>query len=104
MPNISVVLVDDHDIVRQGLRALLTAQGDIDIIAEAQTGREAVQLVSKLRPEVVVMDLAMPLLNGGEATRQILRAVPSASVVVLSTYADHEPIQHAISAGDRCYL
>src|SRR5215468_3066927 len=97
MPNISVLLVDDHNIVRQGLRALLMAEGDITIIAEAQTGREAVQLSIKHLPEVVVMDLAMPLLNGWEATRQILKAVPSTRIVVLSTYGDDEHIQQAIS-------
>src|SRR6266478_2012439 len=76
MSNISVLLVDDHNIVRQGLRALLIAEGDMTIVAEAQTGREAVQLAAKLHPEVVVMDLAMPLLNGWEATRQIVKTVP----------------------------
>jgi len=76
MSNISVLLVDDHNIVRQGLRALLIAEGDMTIVAEAQTGREAVQLAAKLHPEVVVMDLAMPLLNGWEATRQIVKALP----------------------------
>ena len=65
MSNISVLLVDDHNIVRQGLRALLIAEGDITIVAEAQTGREAVQLAANLHPEVVVMDLAMPLLMLG---------------------------------------
>ena len=104
MPNISVLLVDDHNIVRQGLRALLVAEGDIDIVAEAQSGREAVQLVEKLRPEVVVMDLAMPLLNGWEATRQILKLLPSVRIVVLSTYGDDEHIQQAIAAGAAAYL
>jgi DNA-binding NarL/FixJ family response regulator len=104
MPNISVLLVDDHNIVRQGLRALLVAEGDIDIIAEAETGREAVQLAERLRPEVVVMDLAMPLLNGWEATRQILKTIPSVRIVVLSTYGDDEHIQQAIAAGAAAYL
>ncbi len=104
MPNISVLLVDDHNIVREGLRALLNAEGDIDIVAEAQTGREAVQLAAKHHPEVVVMDLAMPLLNGWEATRQIVKAVPSARIVVLSTYGDGEHIQQAIAAGAAAYL
>jgi DNA-binding NarL/FixJ family response regulator len=104
MPNISVLLVDDHNIVRQGLKALLTAETDITILAEAQTGREAVVLASKLRPDVVVMDLAMPLLNGWEATRQILKALPSAKIVVLSTYDSEEHIQQAIAAGAAAYL
>ncbi len=104
MPNINVLLVDDHNIVRQGLKALLTAEGDITVVAEAQTGREAVQLAAKLHPEVVIMDLAMPLLNGWEATRQILKAAPSAKVLILSTYNDDEHIQQAIAAGAAAYL
>jgi DNA-binding NarL/FixJ family response regulator len=104
MSNISVLLVDDHNIVRQGLRALLIAEGDITIVAEAQTGREAVQLATKLHPEVVVMDLAMPLLNGWEATRQIVKAIPTARIVVLSTYGDDDHIQQAIAAGAAAYL
>jgi DNA-binding NarL/FixJ family response regulator len=104
MPNINVLLVDDHNIVRQGLKALLTAEGDISVVAEAQTGREAVNLTAKLRPDVVIMDLAMPLLNGWEATRQILKAMPTAKVVVLSTYEDDEHVQQAIAAGAAAYL
>src|SRR6476660_8266751 len=104
MPNISVLLADDHNIVRHGLKALLTAEGDINVIAEAQNGREAVQLAAKLLPEVVVMDLAMPLLNGWEATRQIVKAVPSARIVVLSTYGDDDHVQQAIAAGAAAYL
>jgi DNA-binding NarL/FixJ family response regulator len=104
MPNISVLLVDDHNIVRQGLRALLLAEGDITIVGEAQSGREAVQMASQLRPEVVIMDLAMPLLNGSEATRQVLKAVPSTRVVVLSSYGDDEHIHSAIAAGAAAYL
>src|SRR5436309_605827 len=104
MANISVLLADDHNIVRHGLKALLVAEGDITIVAEAQNGREAVQLAAKLLPEIVVMDLAMPLLNGWEATRQILKAVPTAKIVVLSTYGDDEHIQQAIAAGAAAYL
>jgi DNA-binding NarL/FixJ family response regulator len=104
MPNTNVLLVDDHNIVRQGLKALLTSEGDISVVAEAQTGREAVNLTAKLHPEVVIMDLAMPLLNGWEATRQILKAMPSAKVVVLSTYDDDEHVQQAIAAGAAAYL
>jgi len=104
MSNISVLLADDHNIVRHGLKALLIAEGDFTIVAEAQTGREAVQLATQHRPEVVVMDLAMPLLNGWEATRQILKAVPSTRIVVLSTYGDDEHIQQAISTGAAAYL
>src|SRR6185436_9821645 len=104
MTNINVLLVDDHNIVRQGLRALFLAEGDIHIVAEAQTGREAVQLALQHRPEIVVMDLAMPLLNGWEATRQILKAVPTTRIVVLSTYGEDDHIQQAIAAGAAAYL
>lgn len=104
MPNISVLLVDDHNIVRQGLRALLLAEGDITIVGEAQSGREAVQMATQHRPEVVIMDLAMPLLNGAEATRQVLKAVPTTRVVVLSSYGDDDHIQSAIAAGAAAYL
>src|SRR5437588_10821550 len=104
MTTIGVLLVDDHNIVRQGLKALLSAESDIKILAEAQTGREAVQLAATYRPEVVIMDLAMPLLNGAEATRQILKAVPNAKIVVLSTYGDDEHLQQAISSGAAAYL
>jgi DNA-binding NarL/FixJ family response regulator len=101
---VSVLLVDDHNIVRQGLKALLAAEGDITIVAEAQTGREAVQIAAKIHPEVVVMDLAMPLLNGWEATRQILKVAPNAKVLVLSTYDSDEHVQQAIAAGAAAYL
>jgi len=96
--------VDDHNIVRQGLKALLAAEQDLAIVAEAQSGREAVRLASTLRPEIVIMDLAMPLLNGWEATRQILKVLPSAKVIVLSTYHGDEHIQQAIAAGAAAYL
>ncbi len=104
MSQITVLLVDDHNIVRQGLKALLTAEGDITILAEAQSGREAVQQASRLRPDVVIMDLAMPLLNGWEATRQIIKAVPGAKIIVLSTYDSDDHVQQAIGAGAAAYL
>ena len=104
MATISVLLVDDHNIVRQGLKALLATESDIGVVAEAQSGREAVHLAMKHHPGVVLMDLAMPLLNGWEATRQILKAVPSAKVIILSTYDDEEHIRLAIAAGAAGYL
>lgn len=104
MSNISVLLVDDHNIVRQGIKALLTAESDITIVAEAQTGREAVGLAARFHPDVIVMDLAMPLLNGWEASRQILKAVPTAKVLILSTYDSDEHIHQAIAAGAAAYL
>jgi DNA-binding NarL/FixJ family response regulator len=104
MSNITVLLADDHNIVRQGLKALLTAESDITVVAEAQSGREAVQLAAQLHPEVVIMDLAMPLLNGWEATRQILKGTPSAKILVLSTYNGVDHIRQAIAAGAAAYL
>src|SRR5919201_4148820 len=82
MPKITVLLADDHTVVRQGLRALLQAEPDIEIVGEAETGRQAVRLAKTLKPDVVVMDIAMPQLNGLEATRQITRAVPSSRVLI----------------------
>jgi len=96
--------VDDHTVVRQGLRALLAAEDDIEIIGEAENGRQALQLVKKLLPDVVVMDIAMPVLNGVEATRQITRYVPSVKVLVLSTYSNDEYVEQLTEAGAAGYL
>lgn len=104
MQKITVLLADDHTVVRQGLRALLVVEGDIEIVGEADTGRHAVQLAKKLMPDVVVMDIAMPLLNGLEATRQITRQVPSSKVLILSSYSDDEYVQQLTEAGAAGYL
>jgi DNA-binding NarL/FixJ family response regulator len=101
---ISVLLADDHMVVREGLRTLLEADGDIEVVGQAQTGREAVQLASKLRPAVVVMDIAMPLLNGMEATRQILKAAPTTKVLILSAHGDDEYVDQMIALGVVGYL
>src|SRR5438445_357598 len=104
MERISVLLADDHTVVRQGLRALLAAEEDIDIVGEAENGRQAIQLAKKLLPQVVVMDIAMPVLNGLEATRQITRALPSTKVLILSSYSDDEYVQQLTEAGAAGYL
>src|SRR5213082_682686 len=104
MLKIRVLLADDHVVVRQGLRALLAAEGDIEIVGEADNGRQAVQLTKKLLPDVVVMDIAMPVLNGLEATRQITRTVPTSKVLVLSSYGDDEYVQQLTEAGAAGYL
>jgi len=101
---ITILLAEDHAIVRQGLRLLFETEGDIEIVAEAKTGREAVQLTSRLRPEIVVMDIAMPLLNGLEATRQILKAYPATKVLILSAHSDAEYVEQVVKAGARGYL
>jgi DNA-binding NarL/FixJ family response regulator len=101
---ITILLAEDHLIVRQGLRALLETEGDFQIVAEARTGREAVELTRRLRPAVVIMDIAMPILNGVQATRQILKAVPATRVLVLSAYADDTYIEQVTTAGAAGYL
>src|SRR5437660_6129410 len=104
MQKITVLLADDHIIVRQGFRVLLQAEPDIAIVGEAETGRQAVQLTRKLHPDVVLMDIAMPLLNGLEATRQILREVTGTKVLILSSYSDDEYVQQLTEAGAAGYL
>ena len=104
MTAITVLLAEDHAIVRQGLQALLRAESDIKVVAEARTGREAVQLAKKLRPAVIVMDIAMPLLNGIEATRQILAGDPTVRVLILSAHADDEYVERAMAIGAAGYL
>lgn len=91
-------------IVREGLRALLDAESDIEVVGEAQTGREAVQLTKKLRPAVVVMDIAMPQLNGLEATQRILKVVPATRVLILSAHGDDGYLRQAVALGAAGYL
>src|ERR1035441_1977600 len=104
MKKIAVLLVDDHAVVRQGLRALLEAEGDMVVVAEAENGREAVVFAKKTLPDVVVMDVAMPGMNGLEATRQIVRNVPSAKVLVLTSYGDDDYVAQLLEAGAIGYL
>jgi DNA-binding NarL/FixJ family response regulator len=101
---INVLLAEDHEIVREGLRQLMEAEGDIKVVGEAETGRQAVALTRKLRPEVVVMDIAMPLLNGLEATRQILKAVPGTRVLILSAHSDDAYVEQVTALGAAGYL
>jgi DNA-binding NarL/FixJ family response regulator len=99
MKSIAVLLADDHVMVRQGLRVLLEAQPDIAIVGEAETGRQAVQLARTLQPDVIVMDILMPDLNGVEATRQIVKEMPHARVLVLSSYSEDEYVDQLTEAG-----
>ena len=101
---ISVFIADDHAVVREGLRLLLNAQTDIKVIGDAADGRQTVIQVQKLCPDVVVMDIAMPELNGIGATRQIMESCPSTQVVILSMYATTEHIFRAFQAGALGYL
>jgi DNA-binding NarL/FixJ family response regulator len=104
MKKIGVLLADDHAVVRQGLRALLEAEGDIAVVGEAENGRQAVAQAKKNLPDVVVMDVAMPGMNGLEATRQIVRNVPSSKVLVLTSYGDEDYVTQLLEAGATGYL
>lgn len=104
MKKISVLLADDHTVVRQGLRALLGAEQDIEVIGEAENGRQAVNLASASSPDIVVMDLAMPLLNGMEATRQIVKNQPRTKVLILSTYGEDDYVRQVTKSGASGYL
>ncbi len=104
MPKIRIVLADDHQIVRQGMRALLNAQSDVEVVGEAADGRELLDLVWKLKPQVVITDIAMPNLNGIEAIRQIRARQPSVQVVVLSMYSNSSYVIRALRSGALGYL
>lgn len=104
MKSIRVLLADDHTVVREGLRSLLDAEADIEVVGEAETGRQAVQLAGKLSPEVVVMDIAMPLLNGMEATRQILKLAPATKILILSAHGDDAYVEQVMAIGASGYL
>jgi DNA-binding NarL/FixJ family response regulator len=104
MNKISVLLADDHTLVRQGLKALLSAEGDMQVVAEAEDGRQAVALAKKMSPQVVVMDIAMPSMNGRDATRQIVKNCPETKVVVLSSYSDDACVKELLEAGATGFL
>ncbi len=104
MKRIPVLLAEDHTLVREGLRLLIQLDGDIEIIGEAKTGREAVQMATSLRPDVIVMDIAMPLLNGLQATRQILKSLPETKILILSAHSDPEYVRQVVKVGAAGYL
>lgn len=101
---IRILLADDHKITRDGLRALLEQQQDMAVVAEAENGREAIRITLELKPDVVVMDISMPELNGIEATRQILAEAPDTRVIALSMYADSRYVTGMLKAGVSGYL
>lgn len=104
MASTSILLVDDHALVRAGIRALLERLPDVKVVAEATDGREAFALVRKHPPELVLMDIAMPGLNGLEATARITKEFPDVRVIVLSMYANEEYVREAVKAGASGYL
>jgi DNA-binding NarL/FixJ family response regulator len=101
---IRVILAEDHTIVRKGLRALLESAMDIEVVAEAADGRMALDLVADMRPDVVVMDITMPLLNGLEATRQLKQQYPDLKIVILTMHSDEEYVFQSLRAGVDGYL
>jgi DNA-binding NarL/FixJ family response regulator len=104
MKPIRILLADDHAVVRQGFKMILNAQADMEIVGEAGNGREAVDLVERLKPDVVVMDVAMPELNGIEATRRVSEVSPHTRIIALSMHKDSVYVREVLRAGARGYL
>ncbi|KKF57585.1 response regulator transcription factor [Streptococcus uberis] len=104
MDKIKVILVDDHEMVRLGLKSFLNMQKDVEVIAEASNGRQGIELALELKPDVLVMDLVMPELGGVEATLEILKEWPEAKILVLTSYLDNEKIYPVIDAGAKGYM
>jgi DNA-binding NarL/FixJ family response regulator len=104
MPAIRILLADDHIVMRSGLRLLLERQPNLRVVGEAADGQEAVRLAAAEKPEVVIMDIAMPHLNGVEATRQIVARNPETAVVILSMHSDESYVLRSLKAGARAYL
>ena len=104
MSPVRIVIADDHEVVRKGLRSLLEEHHDVEIVGEASNGREAVDKVAVLKPDVVVLDIGMPELNGLEATRQIVKATPRTEVLILTVFETEEVIREVLRAGARGYV
>jgi DNA-binding NarL/FixJ family response regulator len=104
MKRTTILLADDHMVLREGLRKLLELDADMEVIGQAEEGLQAVTLAKKLRPVVVLMDIDMPLLNGLEATRQVLKALPATKVLILSAYSHQEYVRNAIQSGAMGFL
>jgi DNA-binding NarL/FixJ family response regulator len=104
MTKVSVLLADDHKIMRAGLRSLLEKNANVSVVAEAEDGRQAVQLAGQLRPALVIMDISMPKLNGVEATRQIMANLPATKIIALSMHSDKRFLVEMFQAGAAGYL
>jgi DNA-binding NarL/FixJ family response regulator len=104
MPPLRILVADDHDVVRQGLRSLLESRSGWEVCGEASNGREAVEMSVALKPEIVIMDIAMPTMTGLEATRQILKASPKTQVIVLTMHESEELLREVLDAGARAYV
>jgi two-component system, NarL family, response regulator NreC len=104
LAKLRIILGDDHTIVRHGLRKILEARPDFEVVAEAGDGRDAVKKILELEPHVAVLDIGMPLLNGIEATRQIVKRAPTVNILILSMHADEAYITQALQAGAKGYL
>jgi two-component system response regulator NreC len=104
MAKITVLIVDDHTLVRDGIRSLLELVSDIEVVGEAENGREALDRVKELMPDVVLMDMAMPIMNGLEATRRIHREFPDTKILALTQYDDSEYVIPIIEAGARGFI
>lgn len=100
----NILIADDHEIVRKGLRSILSAQPEFTVIAEAVTGRQAVEDVKRLKPNLVIMDIGMPELNGLEATRQILKEFPATEVLILTMHESEQLIREVLDTGARGYM
>ncbi len=99
-----ILLADDHGIVRRGMRSLLDTEPGVEVVGEASNGREALKLLEALRPDMAILDVAMPMLNGIEVTAQAMKAFPELKVIILSMYADESYVVRALTAGARAYL
>lgn len=99
-----ILLADDHGIVRRGMRSLLDAEPGVEVVGEAANGREALKLIETLKPDMAILDVAMPMLNGIDVTAQAMKQFPNLKVIILSMYADESYVVRALTAGARAYL